>query len=315
MNPIKIFNGITTYKIQPKPLVLAMGMFDGVHLGHQKVISEAKAIAEKIDGTVFALTFDTHPKKLLTQNSDFGVLTTNDEKIEILAKMDIDGILFLYFDKQTSEMDPEKFVKNELIKKLNINHLVVGEDFRFGKAQKGDVLLLKNLAEKYSFAVKSVENINFNSPLNESLKISSTLIKQELLAGNLELANLNLGYDFFIKSRVIKGLQIARKFSIPTANLHIPAGKILPHGVFAGITEWKNKNYPSIISVGNRQTLENHNQLCLETHILDFKDEIYGDELKVSFVKKIRDQQKFESLDFLFAQVQEDIKKVIRYFK
>ena len=310
MKNIKIINGITNFQNQKKPLVLAMGMFDGVHLGHQKVILEAKNLAREIDGTVFVLTFDTHPRKLLSNQNDFGILTTNEEKTEILAKLDVAGILFLYFDKQTSSMEPEKFVEQELVNKLGIKGLVVGEDFRFGKDGQGDVLLLKNLAKKYKFYLKSVENIKFND-----LKISSTLIKNELLDENLDAANLHLGYNFLIKNKVIKGLQIARKFDVPTANVHIPSGKILPNGVFAGLTEWQNKKYPSVISVGHRQTLEQHKQLCLETHLLDFENEIYGDEVEVSFCKKIREQQKFENLDLLFARVKEDIKEAKKYFK
>ena len=287
---MKICNGIKQYKAyqkndkEKKPLVLAMGMFDGVHLGHQKVILEAKNLAREIDGKVFVLTFDAHPRKLLNLPKDFdnfGILTTNDEKTEILAKMGIDGILFLYFDKRISSMDPEKFVKQELINKLDIKALVVGEDFRFGKAKKGDVELLKILSEKYKFFLKPVENIKF-----DNLKISSSLIRRELKNGNLDAANLHLGYKFFIKNRVIKGLGIARKFSVPTANIHIPLDKILPNGVFAGITELKNKKYPSVISVGHRQTLENHKQLCLETHVLDFDREIYDEQVEISFLQE-----------------------------
>jgi riboflavin kinase/FMN adenylyltransferase len=308
---MKIFNGINSFNLKKdKPLVMAMGMFDGLHLGHKKVISEAKKLASKLNGYSFVLTFDTHPRKIINSDPNLGILTTNEEKISILKKIDIDGILFLYFDKTTSQMAPELFIKHYLIDKLNIKGLVVGEDFKFGKNKKGDLKLLKNLASKYNFALKAIKNIKKNSQ-----KISSTLIKKELSNSKLKTANSSLDYNYFIENKVIKGHEIAKKFGTPTANLHIPFDKILPEGVFIGLTEYKNKKHPSIVSVGHKPTLNNENKLCIETHILDFNKDIYGKNIKVSFIKKIRNQKKFKSLDLLFNQVKKDIKQAEIFFK
>ena len=318
---MKIFNGIKNYvrqsvskldsKLKQKPLVVAFGMFDGLHNGHKKVILEAKDLAKKIDGNVFVLTFDLHPKKLLYPRQDFGIITTTEEKIELLQQMSVDGVIFLYFTSHTAAMSPENFLKNDLINSLGMKVLVVGEDFKFGKDQKGDLVFLEKMSKKYGFILKSVANVKIDSQ-----KISSTSIRQKLQNGDVSSVNLYLGHDYFIRGKVIKGLGLARKAGFPTANIHIPSGKILPNGVFIGMTKINGVKYPSVISVGFRKTLEEKKaRLCLETHILDFSREIYDETVEVSFIKNIREQKKFETIDLLFKQVKKDVEVARIYGK
>lgn len=201
-----------------------------------------------------------------------------------------------------ANMSPEDFIRKE-IAKLKPQAIVVGEDFRFGKDKLGDAKLLQKSVN--TSVVPIVKN-------EQNLKISSSQIRQFLEQGDVENANKMLGYNYFLTSKIIHGLGIGAKFKFPTANLHIPNLKLLPEGVFAGITHIDNKKYLSAISVGYRQTLDKELKLCCESHILDFKQDIYHKEIKLEFVHKIRDQKKFESLELLFQQVEEDVEEIRR---
>ena len=299
-----IFNGINSYVNQDKPVVLAMGMFDGIHLGHKKVLEEAKKIAADINGLVFVLTFDIHPKRLLYPDNEFYMLTTNDEKIMLFKKLNIDGVVFLYFDNHTANMDPENFLRNDLLKKINAKAIVVGDDFKFGKDKKGDVKFLKKFCNKLDVKFKVVDAFKDDN----GDKVSSSLIREYIKNSSIKDANIDLGHNYFIHNKVIKGLGLASKFGIPTANIHIPHFKILPKGVFTGYTNICGKEYPSVISVGSQKTLEKgEDKLCLETHVLNFDEDIYHKDVSVKFVDKLRDQKKFDSLDDLFDQIKKDV--------
>ncbi len=313
MKKFEICENIDNFAIKKKPIVLAFGMFDGLHLGHQKVIKKAQQIAQKINGKTFVLTFKTHPKTFISNSTKTRILTTNDEKIFLLKKFGLDGIIFLDFDKKTKNLEPKAFLQNVLKNKTNFSALVVGEDFHFGKNRRGNVLTLKNLAKTLNFKFFIVKN-----KIRNKKKISSTEIKNLILRGEIEKANKLLGYNYFVQNKVVKGDELARTFGFPTANLdplHLE-NKVLPTGVFVGLSELKNQIFDSVISVGYKKTLKKDNEkLCVESHLLGFDKNIYNQNLDVSFIKKIRDQKKFKDLAELVEQIKKDVKIAKNIFR
>ncbi len=300
---MQIFHGINSFHesafFSNANNVFTIGMFDGLHLGHKKVINFAKNLAEKIDGKVFVITFDTHPRAIFSSIKEDFILTTNEEKLQILQDMNIDGVIFLYFDCKTANILPEEFVKKDLMAKLNPHTIVVGEDFRFGKDKKGDAKLLQKFVD--TEIVPILKN-------NNGEKISSSYIRELLQNGDIEKVNQMLGHNYFVCGQVIHGLAIARKFGVPTANIHISNLKLLPTGVFAGLTDIEDNKFLSAISIGIRQTLDKKDsKLCLESHVIDFDQDIYHKRVKLELERKIRSQQKFDSLDKLFEQIRKDI--------
>ncbi|MDR0675919.1 MAG: bifunctional riboflavin kinase/FMN adenylyltransferase [Elusimicrobiota bacterium] len=333
---MKVFFGINRFhkiKIPQKTIVIAIGFFDGLHLGHQKVIEEAKNLAKKINGYLFVLTFARHPKMIIKNETyeTFKLLLTNREKIILLKKINVNGVVFFNFNKTFSEINPKIFF-SLISKKFKLKCLVVGKDFCFGADRKGNIDLLNVLTKKVNIELKVVNTLYLKEDgylkefdheilLDEEIfkfrKISSTFIKNELLLGNIEKVNLMLGYNFFIRNKVIKGLGLARKFGFPTANIFIPRNKILPEGVFVGRVNVDEKIYNAVLSSGKRESLDKNKfkaqsvlKLCLEAHILDFNENIYGKEIEVYFIKKIRDQIKFETIDLVFEQVKKDVEFV-----
>jgi riboflavin kinase/FMN adenylyltransferase len=292
---------MTSFNQQHNKNVIALGMFDGMHLGHKKVIMQAKKVAAEINGKVFVVTFDTHPRQIFSSKHEDYLLTTNPEKLSILENFNIDGVVFLYFDQKTANMNAENFIKKDLIAKLNPHTVVVGKDFRFAKDQEGDVNFMKKFVN-----VEAVSEIK-----KDGDKISSTHIRASIENGDLYFANKLLGYNYFMQNQVIHGLGLASKFDVPTANIHIPQFKLLPQGVFLGYTNVDGKAYLSAVSIGMRKTMNQAKpKLCCETHLIDFEGNIYHKNVKVQLVKKIREQQHFKSLDLLFKQVKKDIAKI-----
>jgi riboflavin kinase / FMN adenylyltransferase len=294
----------TDLNLEKHNLVLAIGMFDGVHLGHKKIIKEARCLADKLNSKMAILTFFNHPKQIFN-NDKIKLILTNKEKIEILKNFEfnIDNIVFLPFNERFSKINPKVFM-NMLFQFFDLKGIVVGQDFCFGSGREGNTEFIK------SFLKENNKNISFKVVdilCKNGEKISSTIIKKNLLDGNLKQVKEFLGHDFFVMGKVVKGFQIARKYGYPTANVWTKKNKIIPEGVFLGKIEYKNLFYYGIISVGKRETLDKNLMLSLEVHIFDFSSDIYGENLKVYFLEKIRDQKKFNSLSDLFSQVEKDI--------
>ncbi|MCP4482499.1 MAG: bifunctional riboflavin kinase/FAD synthetase [bacterium] len=298
---MKIYHGINSYKKIKNNTVVALGMFDGIHLGHKKIIKHAQKIAKDIAGELLLITFNTHPKHLFSPMKKDYLLTTNEEKIYILKKLGVNSILFLNFDIKTANMSAENFLKKDILEKINPQTIVVGKNFRFGKDKQGDI----HLISKHS-NLASIEEIKKNKQ-----KISSTNIRELLRQGNIKETNELLGHTYFIKNQIIHGFGLATRFGVSTANIHIPKFKLLPEGVFKGYTQINNSNHLSAISIGLRHTLDRHKEkLCCESHLIDFKKNIYHQNIILELKEKIRDQQKFNSLTQLFDQVKKDIIKI-----
>jgi riboflavin kinase/FMN adenylyltransferase len=301
------FNDRKEFHIK-EPTALSLGKFDGVHRGHEALLAYLhKKQKEGLKTAVF--TFDIPPKKL-TENNNYRVLSTNAEKQEILREHGVDYLLQCPFTDEVMCMEAEAFV-DWIVRDLNVKSIVTGEDFRFGHNRRGDHALLAELAPRYGYELKVVEKLQYRGR-----DISSSYIREEILKGDIETANLLLGYPFFMRSEVIHGRQLGRRIGIPTVNMELPAEKLLPpKGVYATRVRLGEQIYAGVTNVGCKPTVNNSNKVNVETHILDYSGDLYGQSLRVDFYHYLRQEQKFPSIALLQAQMEQDITKIREYYK
>lgn len=301
------WNKIEQFHIEEET-ALSLGKFDGVHRGHEALISHL--LDKKKQGLkAVVFTFDIPPKKL-TENNNYRVLSTNEEKQEILQARGIDYLLECPFTKEVMCMEPEVFV-DWIVTSLHVKSIVVGSDFRFGHHRRGDHVLLQELSEKYGYELRVVEKLQY-----QGRDISSTFVREQIVKGDLSMANELLGYPFFVKSEVIHGRQLGRKLGIPTINMELPAEKLLPpKGVYATKVQIKDNCYIGVTNVGCKPTVNHSNKVNVETHILDFSGDLYGHVMKVSFYRFLRPEQKFGSVEALKEQMEKDIASSRSYMK
>jgi len=300
-------NSISLFKKRhPDTLMSAtIGNFDGLHLGHQAILDNLKKEANELGTSTLVFFTEPHAAeyfsaKGLTDIKSPPRLCPWREKFRLLNKYGIDYACFLKFNSSLKSMTPEAFIK-DILEEMNIKSLIVGDDFRFGAQRVGDFNLLKEWGHKTNVIVSNTETV-----LYEEERVSSTRIRKALLESNFELANILLGRPYIYSGKVVYGNQLGRTINIPTANLWIPKQKLSISGVYAVNCIFQGKKYKGISNMGVRPTVGGE-QPVLEVHLFDFSQEIYGQRLDVEFKFKIRDEKKFESLDFLKEQIQKDI--------
>lgn len=288
----------------PNP-VLTIGTFDGVHLGHQKIISYLNREAEKINGESVLFTFYPHPKMVLNpDNHGIKLIQTQEEKLEKLEKTGLKNIIVHPFTKEFSQLSALEFVRDFLVKKLNVKHLVIGYDHQFGKNREGGIDFLKSVAPEFGFEITEISAKEI-----DEVNISSTKIRNAIQSGEIETANLFLGEPFSLRGEVIKGKQIGRSFGFPTANLDLNSNlKLLPpDGIYiVNVTLQTGKKKPGILSIGTNPTISEHNERTVEVYLLDFSDDLYGTVLDVQLLHFIRPSLKFDSVEMLIQQMKED---------
>lgn len=287
--------------------VITIGTFDGVHKGHQKILRHLEEIKKQKNLKSIVFTFHPHPRKIIQQDykSDIKLLTTKSEKIQLLQKFDIDYLLFCPFTKEFSEIEPEKFVQY-LAEHLNIKHIIIGYDHRFGKDRKGDITTFLRLKEKYKFEVEQISAETINE-----INVSSTKIRQYLLNGDIQKANALLGYNYFITGKVVEGKKFGRQIGIPTANICVDdKDKLIPaNGVYCVYVKVQNKIYNGSMNIGFNPTIDTNQEEKLEVHILNFNEDIYYQDIQIYFNQRIRDEKKFNSLEELKDQIVQDIER------
>jgi len=292
-----------------KPKILTLGSFDGVHYGHISVLNYINNLANKLHGESYILTLEPHPRLVLQPNSDFKLLTLLDEKIKLLENHQLQNLIIQAFNKKFSEMSAFEFVKEILVEKLQIHTLVIGFNHHFGKNREGNFSELQKLQQEFGFDLIQLPEIK-----NDESKISSTQIRKDINEGNIFSANLKLGYDFFIKGKVIKGQQIGSKIGFPTANLEIDSTKIIPkNGSYIVEINLDEKTYSGMLNIGNRPTVDGKN-IQIEVHIHDFDQDIYGKQITVFFKDFLREEIKFENLNKLQHQLELDRIKSKKFF-
>ena len=303
-----VHSGISSFKNISRP-VITVGTFDGVHVGHQKILNKIRTIANNNNGETALLTFDPHPRKVLFNSSNsLKLINTLDEKINLLSNYGLDHLIIHPFNKDFSRITPTSYVRDLLVNQLNVATLVIGYNHQFGRNREGDITLLHELSEVYNFNVQEINAEEINE-----IKVSSTKIREALSMGDILQANNYLGHDFTLSGEVIEGNKIGRSIGFPTANISIKdEEKIIPaNGVYAVKVKLNDQCFNGMMNIGNRPTIEETNKSSIEVHIFDFSDNIYGLKIEIVFKAHIRKEEKFSDIDTLKKQLINDQKAAL----
>lgn len=291
--------------------VVTIGTFDGVHLGHRKIISRIVELAKETGGESVILTFFPHPRMILhPEDQDLKLITTIAEKAELLEEMGVDHLIITPFSRDFSNQSAEEYIRHVLVGQIGTKKIVIGYDHRFGKDRKGGLADLQRLAPVYGFDVVEIPEQDLND-----MAVSSTRIRKALLGGDIKLANTLLGYRFFINGTVMRGDQIGRTIGYPTANIRLAENyKLIPgDGIFAVTVTVKEQTYRGMAYIGTRPTINGLTR-NIEVNIFDFDEQIYNQPIRMTFYQYIRGDIKFSSLDALTAQLAQDKIDVLAYF-
>ena len=305
---MKVFTSIPDYPFENKSIV-TIGTFDGVHLGHRVILRRMKEIAKKTKGKSVLLTFFPHPRYVLHKdNQDMKLITTLQEKQDLINQAGLDNLVIHEFTKKFSRIKPVNFVRDILVEQLNVHTLVIGYDHHFGRNREGSIQELTTLADLYDFNIEKIDPQYF-----EDVTVSSSKIRKLIEKGEMVKAKQYLGYEFMLNGKVIKGNSLGKTINFPTANIVVEdKWKILPaDGVYAVKIVLEAKEYKGMMNIGQKPTVDG-NGISLEVNIFDFSDDIYGKAIEVKFIKRIRDERKFEDLQGLKKQLLIDKNKVIQ---
>ena len=288
---------------------VVLGNFDGIHRGHQQLIHLGRQIADQNDEELAVFTF--YPQIHQVLDPAFCYLLSEQQKLERFGNLRVDVVETVPFDETIATLSPEEFVKTILAEKLRARHIVVGFNYSFGHKGAGNPQLLQELAEKYQIAVTVMEPYQLDGEL-----VCSTAIRQALRDGNVEQANHLLGYTYSIEGPVVHGNQIGRTIGFPTANIQPQEGILLPgNGVYAALTTVDGKVYPGILNIGLRPTIERSTGVNIEVNLFGFDDDIYGKTIRTELHYFLRSEKKFENLDALKAQLQQDKEQTAKLFE
>ena len=284
-------------------------MFDGVHFGHISIINLLKSLAQENNLETAILTFWPHPRKVFNPNDEIKLLNTLNEKLNLLENANLDVVFLKSFDENFRNLTGEEFVRQILVQKLNVKHIIIGHDHVFGKNKSGNFELLQKLSKELDFVVQQLDAVK-----EGEFNISSTKIRNCLANGNIIGANKMLGYHYSVSGKVIDGKKLGRTIGYPTANIEVDELKLLPKkGAYIVEVYVKNKFYKGMLSIGTNPTV-NGDKLTVEVYILDFNEDIYGEEITVKFRDFLHEEIKFESLEKLIERLDED-KRLTKEFE
>jgi riboflavin kinase/FMN adenylyltransferase len=308
---MRIFYGLEGVEIIKKPII-TIGTFDGVHVGHQKIVDTIVKKARVIGGESVLLTFSPHPRMVLFPDShQLKLIQTENEKIDKLSETGLENLIIFPFTFEFSRLSAMEFVRDILVNTLNIHTIVIGYDHQFGRNREGNIQYLKDVSATYEF-----EAIEIPAKEIDEINISSTKIRKAIENGDIERANLFLGAKFELNGTVIEGAQIGRTIGFPTANLFIEdSTKILPaNGVYVVAVLLDEVRFKGVMNIGFRPTIDTSLRKQIEIHIFDFKSDIYGQQLRVELLTRLRDEIKFENKEFLVKQIQQDVSMAHDFF-
>jgi riboflavin kinase / FMN adenylyltransferase len=289
----------------PGPLFLAIGVFDGVHRGHQAVISTSAEHARSENGTPVVVTFDPHPEKVLRPQVAPHLLTATPHKIALIRTLGVRHLLIITFDKQFASTEPEDFVRQLVEHSRPLREICVGHQWSFGKNRRGNLDLLKILGAQFNFNVVGIPPVRLNGEL-----VSSTTIRRAVEAGDLRKAAEMLGREYTILGTVVRGDDLGKKIGFPTANLSAHNEQFPPNGVYFAEATLDGGLHPSVVNLGHRPTVgSGKSERILEIHLLDFGRDIYGKDLEVRFIRYLRPEKKFESVEALARQIEADVEQ------
>lgn len=300
---MQVLRSISELAELPGPLFLAIGVFDGVHLGHQAVISTSARHAKEAGGTPVVVTFDAHPAKVLRPNDVPHLITATQHKIALIRDLGVAHLLVLHFDRAFAATAPEEFVRQLVANSRPLQEICVGHEWSFGKGRAGNLALLKQLGQANNFNVVGVEAVTMNGEV-----VSSTAIRKAVADGNLVKATQMLGREYTILGTVIPGEKLGRKLGFPTANLSAHSEQFPPNGVYVTEARLAGALYRGVANLGYRPTVSaGKPERLLELHLFDLERDIYGEEMEVRFLRYLRPEQKFENVEALAAQIARDV--------
>jgi len=307
---LKIYQSLNEFKPTKKTIV-TLGTFDGVHLGHTAILDKICTIAKQENLESVLLTFFPHPRLIISNDSEIKMLNTMAEKAMLLEQKGIQNFIIHPFDKLFSELSPREFVEQVLIKQLNIQKIIIGYDHKFGKNRAADFNDLIVFGKEFGFEVEEISAKQVNE-----VSVSSTKIRDSLLEGKVSLANEYLGYAYMLSGIVVKGNQLGRTIGFQTANIEIPESyKLIPkYGVYLVTVIVNKKAVFGMMNIGIKPTLGG-NLLSIEVHLLHFSEDIYGQKIQVNVIERLREEQKFESLEALKLQLEVDKINALQYFE
>lgn len=305
---MKIYEGIEHFGHVKNPVVTS-GTFDGVHLGHQKILNRLREIADEINGETVLITYWPHPRLVLyPEEHNLRLLSTFEEKAKLLREFGVDHLLTIPFTKEFSELTSEQFIKNIIIETIQTRKLVIGYDHRFGKNREGSFEFLKANIDQYSFDLEEISREDV-----DNVGVSSTKIRLALEEGNVEIANEYLGRAYELNGIIIKGQQLGRSIGFPTANIHIPHDyKLIPcDGAYAVEIMVEEEYFQSMLNIGMRPTV-NGNSQTIEAHLFDFEGDLYDKRVCVRLKSYLRPEVKFSGLEALQQQLKKDKEDALR---
>ena len=291
--------------------VITIGTYDGVHIGHQKILKQVVALANKQGYTPVVLTLFPHPRMVLQKEDSIKLLNTIEERIELLKSLGVKEVIVKKFTKAFANLSAKDYVKQILVDELNAKHIVIGYDHHFGKNRSANINDLRVFADLYDFKVKEISAQDL-----KEVTVSSTKIRTALNSGEVDLANSYLGYNFFITGTVVKGKELGRTIDFPTANINVTATyKLIPSdGVYVVKSIIENQTVFGMMNIGTNPTVDGKTR-SIEVHYFNFNQDIYNAELKIEFLKRLRSEQKYENLEALKMQLQKDMTNASNYIQ
>jgi riboflavin kinase / FMN adenylyltransferase len=307
---MKVLRTLDELKSLPGSTHLAIGVFDGLHIGHQAVIGRAQESARQARGKAVVVTFDPHPVRVLRPGKAPRLLTSTRHKLKLIENLGVDAVLLLEFTLEFSKTPPEIFIANLAQAANRLSQICVGQEWTFGANRSGSIRLLEELAPKMGFQVASVPPVFVGERV-----VSSTLIRSAVESGDLDSAAKYLGRDFTILGTVTAGRQLGRRLGFPTANLRAHNELFPPNGVYAAKAWFRENVYGGVVNIGVRPTIENETgERILELHLFHFDQQIYEEDVEVAFLEYLRPEQKFAGIDELRAQIQRDAETASRIY-
>ncbi|MCB1168946.1 MAG: bifunctional riboflavin kinase/FAD synthetase [Leptospiraceae bacterium] len=284
---------------------LTLGVFDGMHRGHQKIIQRVQKRSKKARHARILLTYHPHPDIVLGKRDSLrgAELFTYEEKLALFQRFSLDVVVFMPFTKELASMTALRYLREILLGKLRARNIVIGYDQCFGRGRKGNYEFLKLMSKKYDFEVDRIEAVKSKGEI-----ISTSRIRREIQAGNVAEANRLLGHDYFLTGTVVRGFQRGESIGYPTANLDVAETKLIPgEGVYGAVCEWGGQHYRAMVNIGKNPTFQNE-QMTIEANILDFKGDLYGETLRLYFLHRLREELAFASVNELVDQLGRDEK-------
>ena len=294
----------------PLPCALTIGNFDGVHRGHQAMLARLKAAALERGLPAAVMTFEPHPRELFTPELAPARLTSLREKIELFKQHGIERLALVRFSKRFAQLSPQEFIQQVLLTGIQARWILIGDDFKFGSKRAGDLALLRQAGTQFGFEVESLSSV-----LVDNERVSSTAVRAALAQGDMEQATRFLGRPYSISGRVVHGDKLGHELGYPTANVQMKHNKPPLAGIFAvELAGLDGSRLPGVASLGVRPTVKTNGAATLEVHVFDFHERIYGAHVRVDFLHKLRDEEKFPDLPTLIAQIERDVVEAKEYF-